>query len=202
MAIAPAPLPFRHVDLGTLQYGPITKDVSARLYVVPIQSPVVIQTTPVTLTTTLEDPDIPFVFIEPDAKLRAFLERTEKTIEDACVANKDAWFAVSKHLEDDVLRRGFKSFFTETGFKVKVPADIACFDASKRPIGREDVVSGSVVRLVLELSRICFGKHEYGITWKAIQAQIVPTTCLIDDSDDTATEPVRDDADSDINEFL
>ena len=198
-----APLPYRSVDLGALQYGKISKDLSARLYVVPIDPVARIQTTPVKLTPTLADPDIPFVFIEPDANLRAFLQKTEKTIEDACVANKSSWFAVSKHLEDDVLRRGFKSFFSDSGFKVKVPVDVACFDAAKRPIGREDVPVGSVVRLVLELSRICFGKHEYGATWKVAQVQLVPTTCLIDDSEDAATQAGGDDdSDSDVHEFL
>jgi hypothetical protein len=195
------PVPYRSVDLSALTYGDITKDVSARLYVVPIVNPVTIQTTPVTLKTTLEDPDIPFVYIEPDASLKKFLQSAEKTVEDACVTNKQTWFAASKHLEDDVLRRGFKSFFSDTGFKVKVPADIPCFDASKKPIGREDVPAGGIVRLVLELSRVCFGKHEYGITWKATQAQIVPSVCLIDDTVNDEIAAIED-HDSDINEFL
>ena len=158
-----------------------------------------VSTTPVTLATTLEDPDIPFVYIVPDASLKKFFLDTEKAVEDACIANKQTWFAASKHLEDDVLRRGFKTFFSDAGFKVKVPADVACFDVARKPIGREDIQAGAVVRLILELSRVCFGKHEYGITWKVVQVQDVPSVCLIDDTVDDA---VTDGNDSDINDFL
>lgn len=198
-----SPKPYRSVDLSALTFGDITKDVSARLYVVPLVNAVTIQTTPVTLATSLEDPDIPFVYIVPDAGFKNFLVNAEKAVEDACIANKQTWFAASKHLEDDVLRRGFKTFFSDTGFKVKVPEDIPCFDAAKKPIGREDVQVGAVVRLVLELTRVCFGKHEYGITWKAVQVQLVPDVCLIADIDnDDNDDPIADGNDSDINEFL
>ncbi len=194
--------PFRKVDLAALQYGTMIKDTSARLYVVPIEPALCVQTTPVTLATSLEDPEVPFVYLTPDPALEAFLHKTESTIADACVANKKEWFAVAKNLEDDVLRRGFKSFFGDQGFKVKVPADVACFSADKKPIGREDIVAGSIVRLVLELSRVCFGRHEYGSTWKVVQVQQVPTQCLIqDDPVDDSVEPF-DDGDSDVNEFL
>jgi len=191
-------LPFRKVSLDALTYGTMIKDTSARLYVVPIEPAVKIQTTPIALATSLEDPEIPFVYLTPDASLAAFLAKTEKTIADACITNKKDWFAVA--MEDDVLRQGFKSFFSETGFKVKVPTDLACFSADKTPIGREDIPAGTMVRAVMELSRVCFGRHEYGSTWKITQLQLVPTQCLIED------EPVDDSvdpgSDSDVGEFL
>jgi hypothetical protein len=199
-----ASVPFRSVDLSSLTYGEMIKDTSARLYVVPLAPSLSIQTTPMTLTTSLEDPSIPFVYVASDAKLTAFFRDTEAAIADACIAHKQDWFAIAKNLEDDVLRRGFKSFFDpEKGFKLKVAPDVPCFDASKKPIGREDIPAGTVVRAILELSRICFGKHEYGANWKITQLQCVPTECLID------TEDVPDDvdaidnaSDSDIDEFL
>ena len=195
-----APVPYRRVDVD-FQYASMVKDTSARLYVVPIEPAVVIQTTPVTLATSAEDETVPFVYLAPDDSLKAFFQKTEKAICDACVANKNDWFAVAKNLEDDVLRRGFKSFFSKDGFKVKVPSDVACFDAAKNPLGREDLPAGSVVRAVLELSRVCFGRHEYGATWKVVQFQKVETECLIQDAVDP--EPEADhDSDSDVNEFL
>ena len=199
--MAPA-LPFRSVDLSTLAYGPMIKDTSARLYVVPLDPPLLIQTTPMTLATSLEDPSVPFAYVSPDAALTAFFQEAEKTVADACIANKAEWFAVAKTLEDDVLRRGFKSFFGDSGFKLKVAPDVPCFDASKQPIGREDVPAGTVVRAILELSRVCFGRHEYGATWKVAQLQVVPTECLIvtDEVDDAPEDPTG--SDSDIDEFL
>jgi len=194
--------PFRKVDVATIQYGSITKDTSARLYVVPIEPSIRIQTTPVALAGSLEDPAVPFVYLKPEGALRDFFVGVEKAVGDACIANKAEWFAVAKHLEDDVLRRGFKSFFGDAGFKVKVPEDVACFDAAKRPIGREEFPEGSVVRAVLELSRVCFGRHEYGCTWKLQQVQLVPMECLIEDEpvDDTPEDDPG--SDSDVNEFL
>jgi hypothetical protein len=191
---------YRRVDLSGLAYAPMIKDTSARLYVVPIDPPLRIQTTPVALATSLEDPEVPFVYLSPDASLAAFFKKTEQAIEDACVANKTAWFAAK--FEDDLLRRGFKSFFGDAGFKVKVPSDVACFDSQQKPIGREDVPAGSVVRAVLELSRVCFGRHEYGATWKLIQLQVVETKCLIQAEEVQPPAEADDDADSDANEFL
>jgi hypothetical protein len=196
-----ASVPYRSVDLSSLSYGTMTKDTSARLYVVPLTTELRIQTTPMTLTTSLEDPEVPFVYVSPDASLTKFFQDTEASIGDACIAHKNEWFAVAKNLEDDVLRRGFKSFFdVDKGFKLKVASDVPCFDASRQPIGREDVPAGTVVRAILELSRVCFGKHEYGANWKVTQLQCVPTECLIE-TEDVPEDPVEA-SDSDIDEFL
>jgi len=196
--------PFRKVDPTALAYGAMIKDTSARLYVVPLEPALTIQTTPVTLATSLEDASVPFVYLTPDASLAAFFRAVEATVGDACVEHKNEWFAVAKTLEDEVLRRGFKSFFGDAGFKVKVPEEVACFGADKRPLGREDVPAGTVVRAVLELTRVCFGRHEYGATWKLVQLQVVPTQCLIDDEpvDDSVDDVPDGGSDSDVNEFL
>ena len=196
--------PFRKVDPTALAYGSMIKDTSARLYVVPLEPALTIQTTPVTLATSLEDASVPFVYLTPDASLAAFFRAVEATVGDACVEHKNEWFAVAKTLEDEVLRRGFKSFFGDAGFKVKVPEEVACFGADKRPLGREDVPAGTVVRAVLELTRVCFGRHEYGATWKLVQLQVVPTQCLIDDEpvDDSVDDVPDGGSDSDVNEFL
>lgn len=202
--MAHEPQPYRRVDIDALTYGALAKDTSARLYVVPLEPPVVIQTTPIELLTSLEDPSVPFVYIAPDDSLKRFFQESERAIADACIANKSQWFRVSKHLDDDTLRRGFKSFFSDTGFKIKVPVDVACFDVAKKPIGREDVPAGTVVRAVLELSRVCFGRHEYGATWKLVQLQLVPTACLIKDEAEPDDDPLGDalGSDSDVDEFL
>ena len=196
--------PYRSVSTKELKYGPIVKDTTARLYVVPLAPPLVVQTTPIALETSLADPEVPFVYIRPEGTLETFFRDTETAVGDACIANKNEWFSIAKTLEDDVLRRGFKSFFMDNGLKLKVPADVACFDAAKKPMGREDLPAGTVVRLVLELSRVCFGRHEYGAAWRVVQVQAVPTTCLIMDDAPLDDGPGPDDSgsDSDINEFL
>lgn len=196
------PLPYHAVKLDEVSYGKMIKDTSARLYVVPLEPPIRIQTTPMTLTTSLEDPSIAFVYVQPDVKLRDFFERTETAICNACIAHKNEWFAIAKNLDDDTLRHGYKSFFGEQGFKLKVGPDVACFDADKKPIGREDIPAGTVVRAILELSRVCFGRHEFGATWKVAQVQLVPTECYItmDPIDDAPSGDTL--SDSDVDEFL
>ena len=185
----------------------MVKDTSARLYIVPVEPALTIISPPVQTTTSLED-DVPFVYIEPKGAFADFLKQSEDTILDACLANKATWFA-TQH-EDDALRRGFKSFFKEDGtFKLKVPNDAAFFDAKGQPIGREDVPAGTTVRLALELSRVCFGRHEFGSTWKLLQAKLVNTECLITEEEEEpaeAAEAVPEDPsiddDSDAHEFL
>lgn len=195
-------VPFRRANLD-LQYGEMIKDTSARLYVVPLEQPLVIQTTPVIIKTSLEDPSVPFVYLDTRGDLGTFFKDAENAIADACVANKHRWFKV-KVDDDDVLRRGFKTFFSDSGFKVKVPDTLACFDAAKNPIGREDIPAGTAIRAVLELTRLCFGRHEYGATWKMLQVQVVDTTCLIADDPVAPEESVLDpgESDSDLDEFL
>lgn len=196
-----AVVPFRRASLE-LKYGQMVKDTSARLYVVPLEEPLVVQTTPVALKTSLEDSSVPFVYLDAQGDLQTFFEAVERTIADACVENKSQWFKVQVD-DDAVLRRGFKSFFSDSGFKVKVPESVACFDAHKTPVGREDIPAGSVVRAVLELTRVCFGRHEYGATWRLLQVQLVNTTCLIaDDPVRPEEDPVAEGSDSDLDEFL
>ena len=202
-----APLqPFRSVKFDELVYAPMIKDTSARLYVVPIDPPVLV-TSPPTKTASAFEEGVPFAFLQPEGAFAAFLKKSEDAILDACLANKATWFAMQH--EDEALRRGFKSFFKEDGtFKIKVPSDVAFFDAKGRPIDRDDVPAGTTIRAVLELSRVCFGRHEFGSTWKLVQAKLVETECLIiddppaDDNDDTQEPADGDDSDSDANEFL
>lgn len=197
-------VPYKSVQISKQTFGQVTKDVSARLFVVPIEPPVRIQTTPVVLTTSIEDPDVPFVYIQGDQNMMKFFKQTEQDIEDVCIANKKEWFTLAKDLDDEVLRRGYKSFFTQQGFKVKVAQDVPCFDVNRKPIGREDIPKDSTVRMVLELSRISFGRHEFGVAWRVVQLQLVPVECLIQDGPEDDMEPVEHDDDilSDIGEFM
>lgn len=197
------PVPYRAVKFESLSYGDLTKDTVARLFVVPVEPALTVQTTPVVLNTSIEDPDVPFVYFQGDHKLMDFMKHTEQHIEDACISHKKEWFSLAKTLDDDILRRGFKTFFGDAGYKVKIAPDVPCFDQHKKPIGREDIPENSTVRMVMELSRICFGRHEYGATWKVTQVQLVPVECLIHDEPvDEDMPPMDDDISSDIDDFI
>jgi hypothetical protein len=193
-------VPYKTVQITQQGFGDVVKDTSAKLFVVPIDPPVRIQTTPVVLTTSIEDPQVPFVYIQGDQNMMTFFKQTEQDIEDVCISNKKQWFTLAKDLDDEILRRGYKSFFSDQGYKVKVAPDVPCFDANKRPIGREDVPENSTARMVLEMNRISFGRHEFGVTWQVVQLQLVPVQCMIQD-DDPPEDPVdtHDDIKSEID---
>lgn len=192
--------PYRAVDFSSMTFGSMVKDTSARLYVVPIDPPVQIVSPPLQTTTAFED-GVPFVYVDPKGDFAAFLKQSETAVLDACLANKATWFA-TQH-DDDALRRGFKTFFKDDGtFKIKVPTDVPLFDACNRPVDRDAVPAGTTIRCALELSRVCFGRHEFGSTWKLLQAKLVETQCLIVDDEPEAPEEADVDSDSDANEFL
>lgn len=168
-----------------LAFCPIERE--GKLYVVKLKDRVVVQTPVMTLTTPLVDGDgdpLPFATLAAPGPFGAFVRRVEGLVLDACLANKADWFR--KDLDDDALRAGFKSFLRPNGtLKVKVPEDAAVFDADKRPIAPGDLGAGTQVRAILELSRVSFGKTEFGAMWRLVQARAVATPqCLIEDTQD------------------
>lgn len=191
--MADGPVHYKAVDLGTLEFGAMERD--GKLYSVRLQPKAVIQTPLVKLTSPLVDSDgelLTFAHVAPPPAFVSFFRRAEAAILDACLANKLEWF--KKDLDDDVLRTGFKSFLKPNGtIKLKVPEDVAAFDAARTPVAPGDVAPGTQVRCILELAKISFGKTEFGASWKLVQIQAAATPpCLIDDSVDA---PEDDDDD-------
>jgi hypothetical protein len=184
-----APVHYKTVDPSALAFGAMERE--GKLYTVRLQSPLVVQTPPVKLTSSLVDDDgetIGFAYITPSPALAAFLRKAEDAILDACLANKREWF--KKDLDDDALRAGFKSFFRPSGtFRVKVPDDVAVFDTDRNPVEPAAAGGGCQVRCILELVKISFGKTEFGAAWKMTQVQTVATPrCLIREEAEGATE--------------
>lgn len=187
---------FKGVCLDSLAFDPVERE--GKLYVVKLRPKIVVVTPPMTLASSLVDADgepLPFASLAPPAQLAAFLRRVEAAALDACIANKAEWFR--KDLDDDALRAGFKSFLRANGtFKVKVPDEVAAFDASKKPVAPGDVAAGAQVRGILELAKLSFGKTEFGAMWKLVQLREMSVPeCLIDDTGD-------DDESEDDDDFL
>lgn len=195
------------VDLASLTFEPLAKLNS--LYVAPLAQPLTVLTPPVELATSLGDGDEPFAYIRPIGRFADWLRGVEAWLLDECVRRKEEWFR--KDIDDDALRHNFKSFFRDGGeFKVKVvPDEVAVFGVDKAPVGAEEATAGRHVRCVLDLSRICFGRQEFGAMWRLVQARLVDVPqCLIEDEDE---EDARDEddaspdeapADADEHEFL
>lgn len=180
------------VDLSTHAFEPLAKQ--NKLYVANLAPALTVVTPPVQLASSLADADAPFAYLRPHGRLAAWLRDVEAWVLDACLANKGAWFR--KDVDDDALRHNFKSFFRETGeFKVRTSAggDVAVFAEDGQPAGAEEAVEGRHVRCVLELSRVCFGRQEFGAMWRLVQARLVDVPpCLIHDDDDDEAADAED----------
>lgn len=173
-----------------------------KLYVVPLDPPLVVQTPAVTLATAAFDGDgepLAFAHIAPPRDLQAWLRGAEAAVLETSIRNKKDWFR--KALDDDAIRASFKSFFRDDDkFKVKVPASVAAFEADcKTPAQPAEVLhAGARVRCVLELSRVCFGRTEFGAQWRLVQvAACAAPVCLIDSMVPPADEPGDDGSDVD-----
>lgn len=191
--MAAAPVYYKSVDLSALQFEPLAKQ--HRLYVAGLAPPLLVQTPPVELATSVAGGDgeeVPFVFIKPTGQFRQWLHDVEDAIVARAIQNKADWFR--KDVDDDALRHNYKSFFRGDEFKLRKDGEVPVFDSAKDAAGPEEACSGSSVRCVLELARVCFGRQEFGAMWRLVQARLVQVPpCLIDDDEE---EPARDDDDA------
>jgi hypothetical protein len=191
---------YKHVDVAALEFSALEKD--NKVYVSRLEPGLRIQTPPVTIA-GLSVADAPFAFLAASGPFATFLRDIEARVLDHCVRDKAALFP-GKDIDDDALRHNFKSFFRDDGsIKVKVLPDVAVFDSARAPLAREDIDDGSHVRCLLELTRICFGRQEFGVMWRVDQVQAVEVPeCLIDDAaDEECADPPGDDDDTEASEF-
>lgn len=207
---------FKAVDLdaslASTAFLPMEK--AAGLYVARLATPLLVQTPPLTLVSPLDDEDgtpLPHAHLSLPRGFRQFAEAAEERVLAACLANKAAWFR--RPMEDQSLRASFKQFCKAGGdaeggtLKIKVPRDALVFDSQGQVLCRADVQPGTRVRALLELSRVCFGRTEFGAMWSLVQAQTAPAPpppprCLIDPDADSSCGQAPADPDSEVHEFL
>lgn len=235
---------YRDIDLASAlapeAFGPLEKVGSA--YVSRLTRPLLVQTPALRLA---EAPGGAQLLLALPAGLRRFACRVEDRVLQACLANKGPWF--KRPIEDDSLRASFKRFACERRgtLKVRVTPQTVLFDEHGAHLGAEDpedededdeaeaeaaavggtaaqlaqLAPGDGVRCLLELSKVCFGRTEFGATWTLVQAQraeVPPPPppkqrprCLIDPSAETCRRAAGGLApaaaaheDADIGEFL
>jgi len=187
------------------------------MYVAKLATPLLVQTPPLALLSPLEDDDghpLPYAHLAVPRAFLRFLQDAEERVFQACVENKGQWFR--RAVEDQTLRASFKQFCkpSEDGggvLKIKVPRDVLVFDSQGTLLRSADVGTGATMRALLELSRVCFGRTEFGALWTLTQAQTAPSPppppppprCLIDPgADEAAVEEPAADADLEVAEFL
>lgn len=185
-----------------------------RQYVARLSEPIRIQTPSLTLLSALEDEEgafVPHVHLKLTRGFHAFAKSVESMVLDACLAKKDEWFA-GRRFTDDQVRASFKSLCKPGGsLKVNAPESAVLFDESDEVIGRDEVPAGSSVALILELSKVCFGRTEFGAMWTLVQARMMPPPpppprCLVDPSADVEcprpNPAVPSQSDTEVSEFF
>ena len=160
------------------------------LYAAPLASPVQVQTPTVTLMSPLRDEDgapVPNAHLKLPRGFEGFAKNVEACVLASALKHKEAWFR--RPLEDDVIRASFKAFAKGSALKVKWPRDTPVFDADGLPIEDADLDPGTRMRCMLELSRVSFGRTEFGAMWTVVQARVAPETpvvaCVIDPAAET-----------------
>lgn len=193
-------------------YGFLPLEKLGNVYAARLARPLVVQTPPLTLASALEDEDgqpAGHAYLQLPRAFADFAREVEDLVLHACLANKHEWFR--RALSDDALRARFKEFCKASGhLKVRVPRDALVFDQAGQVVDRGQVTQGDAVRAILQLSRVCFGRTEFGAMWTLVQAQVAPPPppppkCLIDPSAEGCGDPAPDAsaADADVDsEFL
>lgn len=191
-------------DLSALDLGPSTKE--HRVYVAPLDPPLTVQTPPVTLASSL-DPEhgATFALLATSGAFLDFVRATEAAVLDRVVEKRAE--LLRKEVDPDALKTNFKSFVDDSGvLRVKVADDLAVFDAAGQVVGHEELPDGSRVRCVLELSRVCFGRAEFGAVWRVKQVQrVAGGPCLITaepDGDSHGEEEPDEDLADGVEEYL
>lgn len=160
-------------ELGADAFAPLRK--TGGIYVAELQAPLLVQTPPLQLVSPLDDADgepLPTAHLKVPARFAQFAQGVEDAVLSASLANKEAWFR--RPLGDEALRASLKRFAAADTLKVRLPRDILVFDAEGALVPRDSVAPESSVRCLLELSRVCFGRTEFGAMWSVAQAQVTP----------------------------
>lgn len=207
-AAGPEPVYYKHLDLGLAiaEFGALAKN--GAVYEVPLAVPAWVQTPPLTLVSPLEDEDgapLAAAHVSLPPSFAKFCKDAEGRILEACIAHKAKWFR--RKVDDESLRAGFKEFCKGRSLKIRVPRDALFFDGEGALVTREEVAEGSSVRCLLELSKICFGRTEFGCMWTLLQAQTAPPPpppprCMIDPEAEGCEKAPAPAADAEVQEFF
>ena len=173
-----------------LDVSPLTR--SGNEVYAALAEPLYVVTSPQKLTAV--DLDLKTAHVDCSDSVRDFISALEKRVADVVVANKSAWFPAASgkktEPEDAAIRARFKSFFLPSGdYRFKLSLDAEAFGDSGAPIDIAEVEAGARVRLVLEVTRVSFGKREYGVSIRIKQLRVArQPVCLIVDDDTPSHE--------------
>lgn len=161
-----------------------------------LPKPLVITTGVITLAAPVAGPDgepLPSTVLKLPLAANNFFADVEVAIKNTCIEKKAQWFKES--LSNDALHMSFKSFLHEDCLSVRVDEGVTAFgpDKTQVPLPEEN----TKVKAVLELSRITFGKTEFGAKWKLRQLKVmeVAPKYLFDDEDIADTLPDTEEED-------
>lgn len=207
-----APRLYRHVcmdtELAPAAFLPLEK--AGKLYVARLARPVLVQTPALGLLSGLNaGATHAHLALPPGSGFERFARQAEERVLAACLANKADWFK-RRTMQDDALRASFKQFCKQGQdswvLKVAVSSQVAVFDAAGRPATEV----GDAALCLLELSKVCFGRTEFGAMWTLVQARAPrapppPPKCMIHEGPADAGDEAHgeeDTPDTEVHEFL
>ena len=183
---------YQAVDLTTIDFEAIQKD--GAIYASKFSQPLKVQTPVLTLDSDITT-DSTFALITCTTSFASFIKSCEEYILKKAIECKDVWFAHANTMNDDRIRCAFKSFLKpDNVLKLRVSPDLAMFDREHEHV--DCLQPKTKIRAILELTKVSFGKHEFGIQWRLLQVQEVsaPISLFIDVPNDDG-----DDADTDFD---
>lgn len=167
------------VDFTRTTFGPLERET--RLYSVPLKPEITIQTPVVGLASELSSEPGAVVYLHTSGALTKFFQETERQVLEWSLANKGEWFSRAKP-DDDIIKSSFKTFITDGKVKVRVHEAFTCFGPNRELLEEPNIPVGAQLRCVLQLTKLSFGRHEFGAMWRLVQARVLPD-CMIDDAE-------------------
>jgi hypothetical protein len=166
-------------DQDLLFDGSLVKD--GDVYVAQATPPLLVQTPPIYLQDAL-DGSKTFVSVKAREDLVAFFKAVEEATLNKCLANCNEWFD-DDSVSEEAIRSTFKSFVDVPDhiIKLSAPSDITqAFDEEGNELDCSTLQQGTRCRLLVEMRRCVFGQHEWGASWRILQAQLASLPqCLI-----------------------
>ena len=174
----------RAVDVAALELGEVRSE-NGRVSVPLAQAPLSVLTGSSVLVNGPVDSEfvpVPFLhvkFVSPAD--RRFFESFEKLVLETALSRRAEWFG--KKVDADHIRASFKSFLRDGALKVRLPPEVAAFDAGGAAADVAEFFPGDSARLLLEASAVRLGRNEFGCVWTLKQLRRDPkVACLIDTS--------------------
>lgn len=179
----------KDIKLNNIQFEDVHRE--GNMYAVKFKEKLLIQTPPVVCRDSLVNSKgdlLPYLYVVPDPAFAEWLDAFDDHMLEQAHNHKDAWFR--SHTTRTDIDQSFKRYFKDNVLRLKLSEGVMLVDSARKPVEARDIKPDSRIRVIMELSRILFGRTEFGCVWKAPQVMIHATKeCLFVDTDEDDDVP-------------